>query len=172
MCITCSRNVLHEVNVQFCTHCPGRVWCVPLLLLSVDSKWSCQCSPTHTRTQSCFPRESKITFNPSWFSLCFSSSQYLRSLSQWDILSIAYTLFWGLNMDNPSFVGSEMISEFTFCTLLDLFSSPLSSCIFYCCLIAYIYICCSLSTCSSLVQSLLTKSTHPWAGSWDNTIHG
>lgn len=36
-----------------------------------------------------------------------------------DIEHCLYTLFWGLNMDYPSFVGSEMISEFTSCTLLD-----------------------------------------------------
>lgn len=30
-----------------------------------------------------------------------------------------YTLFWGLNTDYPSFVGSEMISEYISCILLD-----------------------------------------------------
>lgn len=43
-------------------------------------------------------------------------------------------------MDYPSFVGSEAISELISCTLLDLFFSPLSSCIFYCCLMEKIYI--------------------------------
>lgn len=39
MCVTCSRNVLHEVKVQLCSHYHVSwegLWCVPLLLLSVE----------------------------------------------------------------------------------------------------------------------------------------
>lgn len=104
--------------------------------------------PLHTPGHShAFQERVKLHLIPVGF-LFVCSSQYLRSLSQWDILSIFYTLFWGLNIGYPSFVGSEMISEFTFCTLLDLFFLSL--------ILMHI---CALS-----IDKINT--------SWDNTIHG
>lgn len=167
MCITCSRNVLHEVNAQLCSR----------YHFSWEDSGACHyccCQLTwmelpeflykHQHTVMPSKPECRYISSQLFFPLFYQLFQYLRSLflSVEDAEHCLHTLLWGLNMDFASFVGSEVVSEFTTCTLsrLTFLSYSLSSsCIFYCCLMA-IYIKQSSLQCCSNLSALLLCSLH------------